>query len=110
MLGIFIVYDSYNVLLLVVQLISLSSLQATKLDDCFVRREPLGVVLIIGPWNYPMQLIILPLVGAIAAGLQSLCFIINSIATVPNLECLNPVTVCAVCCSSKVKGLPMLSP
>ncbi|XP_038164356.1 aldehyde dehydrogenase family 3 member B1 [Cyprinodon tularosa] len=41
---------------------------ATKLDDCFVRREPLGVVLIIGPWNYPLQLLILPLVGAIAAG------------------------------------------
>jgi aldehyde dehydrogenase (NAD+) len=30
--------------------------------------EPLGVVLIIGPWNYPLQLIISPLVGAIAAG------------------------------------------
>ncbi|MCC5644299.1 aldehyde dehydrogenase [Nostoc sp. CHAB 5824] len=30
--------------------------------------EPLGVVLIIGPWNYPFQLIISPLVGAIAAG------------------------------------------
>ncbi|MGD2182340.1 aldehyde dehydrogenase [Lusitaniella coriacea] len=30
--------------------------------------EPLGVVLIIGPWNYPFQLLILPLVGAIAAG------------------------------------------
>lgn len=42
--------------------------QATKLDDCFVRREPLGVVLIIGPWNYPMQLLILPMIGAIAAG------------------------------------------
>uniref|UniRef100_A0A669DFX8 Aldehyde dehydrogenase 3 family, member B1 n=1 Tax=Oreochromis niloticus TaxID=8128 RepID=A0A669DFX8_ORENI len=41
---------------------------ATKLDDCFVRREPLGVVLIIGPWNYPMQLLILPMIGAIAAG------------------------------------------
>ncbi|XP_036409234.1 aldehyde dehydrogenase family 3 member B1 isoform X1 [Megalops cyprinoides] len=41
---------------------------ATKLDDCFVRREPLGVVLIIGAWNYPLQLILLPLVGAIAAG------------------------------------------
>lgn len=30
--------------------------------------EPLGVVLIIGAWNYPFQLIISPLVGAIAAG------------------------------------------
>ncbi|CAG5986555.1 unnamed protein product, partial [Menidia menidia] len=41
---------------------------ATKLDDCFVQREPLGVVLIIGPWNYPLQLLIAPMVGAIAAG------------------------------------------
>lgn len=30
--------------------------------------EPLGVVLIIGTWNYPFQLNIVPLVGAIAAG------------------------------------------
>jgi acyl-CoA reductase-like NAD-dependent aldehyde dehydrogenase len=30
--------------------------------------EPLGVALIIGPWNYPLQLMISPLVGAIAAG------------------------------------------
>jgi len=30
--------------------------------------EPLGVVLIISPWNYPFQLALLPLVGAIAAG------------------------------------------
>ena len=30
--------------------------------------EPLGVVLIIAPWNYPVQLLISPLVGAIAAG------------------------------------------
>ncbi|XP_023281970.1 aldehyde dehydrogenase family 3 member B1-like [Seriola lalandi dorsalis] len=41
---------------------------ATKLDDCFVKREPLGVVLIIGAWNYPLQLLILPMVAAIAAG------------------------------------------
>lgn len=33
-----------------------------------IRPEPLGVVLIIGPWNYPFQLMISPLVGAIAAG------------------------------------------
>jgi aldehyde dehydrogenase (NAD+) len=34
----------------------------------FVYKEPLGVVLIIGPWNYPFQLLFTPLVGAIAAG------------------------------------------
>jgi aldehyde dehydrogenase (NAD+) len=30
--------------------------------------EPLGVVFIIGPWNYPIHLVLAPLVGAIAAG------------------------------------------
>ena len=30
--------------------------------------EPLGVVLIMGAWNYPWQLVMSPLVGAIAAG------------------------------------------
>ena len=34
----------------------------------FVMSEPLGVVLIISPWNYPMQLLFTPLVGAMAAG------------------------------------------
>lgn len=33
-----------------------------------IMKEPLGVVLIIGPWNYPFQLLINPLIGAIAAG------------------------------------------
>ena len=33
-----------------------------------ILKEPLGVVLIIGPWNYPFQLLINPLLGAIAAG------------------------------------------
>jgi aldehyde dehydrogenase (NAD+) len=31
-------------------------------------REPLGVVLVIAPWNYPVQLCLAPLVGALAAG------------------------------------------
>lgn len=31
-------------------------------------KEPLGVVLIIAPWNYPFQLTVSPLVGALAAG------------------------------------------
>lgn len=30
--------------------------------------EPLGVVLIIGPWNYPVHLVLAPLVAALAAG------------------------------------------
>jgi len=33
-----------------------------------IRTEPLGVVLVIGPWNYPFQLLLAPLIGAIAAG------------------------------------------
>jgi len=33
-----------------------------------ILKEPLGVVLIIGPWNYPFQLLMNPLIGAIAAG------------------------------------------
>lgn len=33
-----------------------------------IRPEPLGLVLIVGPWNYPLQLLFLPLASAIAAG------------------------------------------
>lgn len=33
-----------------------------------IMKEPLGVVLIVGPWNYPFQLLFNPLIGAIAAG------------------------------------------
>ncbi|KAI8983679.1 Aldehyde/histidinol dehydrogenase [Pilobolus umbonatus] len=39
-----------------------------RMEKCLVRKEPKGVVLIIGAWNYPVQLLLLPLVGAIAAG------------------------------------------
>uniref|UniRef100_A0A3B4DNE8 Aldehyde dehydrogenase n=1 Tax=Pygocentrus nattereri TaxID=42514 RepID=A0A3B4DNE8_PYGNA len=37
-------------------------------DDVYIQAEPLGVVLIIGAWNYPWALTLQPLVGAIAAG------------------------------------------
>lgn len=34
----------------------------------FILPEPYGVVLIIAPWNYPVQLCLTPLIGAISAG------------------------------------------
>jgi aldehyde dehydrogenase (NAD+) len=37
-------------------------------SDCRVIFEPLGVALILGAWNYPLQLTLGPLVAAIAAG------------------------------------------
>lgn len=39
-----------------------------QVSSSTVRPEPLGVVLIIAPWNYPALLVLSPLVGAIAAG------------------------------------------
>ena len=37
-------------------------------SEGFIRKEPLGVVLIIAPWNYPISLLAIPLSGALAAG------------------------------------------
>lgn len=37
-------------------------------SSSYIIKEPLGVVLIISPWNYPFQLLFNPLIGAIAAG------------------------------------------
>ncbi len=36
--------------------------------DSYIQSEPYGNVLIIAPWNYPFQLLLAPLVGAMAAG------------------------------------------
>ncbi len=38
----------------------------------YVVKEPLGCSLIISPWNYPVQLLLNPLVGAISAGCTAL--------------------------------------
>ena len=37
-------------------------------SSSFVVKEPLGCALIVSPWNYPVQLLLNPLVGAISAG------------------------------------------
>ncbi|XP_061672606.1 aldehyde dehydrogenase family 3 member B1 isoform X2 [Syngnathoides biaculeatus] len=41
---------------------------STTLDECLTVNEPLGVVFIIGAWCSPVQMCLVPLVGAIAAG------------------------------------------
>ena len=38
------------------------------LDKVQMYPEPYGVLLIISPWNYPIQLSLVPMIGAIAAG------------------------------------------
>ncbi|KAG2206883.1 hypothetical protein INT47_007640 [Mucor saturninus] len=37
-------------------------------DKTFIRKEAKGVVLVMGAWNYPVNLLLMPVVGAIAAG------------------------------------------
>ena len=44
----------------------------TRVGKTYIRHEPLGTVLIIGPWNYPVSLIFNPLASAIAAGCTAL--------------------------------------
>lgn len=38
------------------------------MDSAYLQKDPLGVVLIIAPWNFPLRLLLCPLIGAIAAG------------------------------------------
>jgi acyl-CoA reductase-like NAD-dependent aldehyde dehydrogenase len=39
-----------------------------QLGSSWIQSEPLGVVYVIAPWNYPFQLLLAPAIGAIAAG------------------------------------------
>jgi aldehyde dehydrogenase (NAD+) len=51
----------------------------------YIYREPLGVTLIIGAWNYPMHLVVIPLIGAIAAGN---CAVVKPSEIAPNMSAL----------------------
>ena len=44
-----------------------------KMNAVYLQPEPYGTVLIISPWNYPFQLAMLPLIGAMAAGVYVMC-------------------------------------
>ncbi|MBR3388202.1 MAG: aldehyde dehydrogenase [Bacteroidales bacterium] len=52
-------------------------------SSSYIVREPLGSTLILSPWNYPVQLLLSPLVGAIAAGCTA---ILKPSPYVPNVS------------------------
>ncbi|KAG5890195.1 hypothetical protein JTB14_010657 [Gonioctena quinquepunctata] len=45
-----------------------STTMANVLDSVYILHDPYGVVLVMGAWNYPLQLTLGPVVAAIAAG------------------------------------------
>ncbi|NFV12453.1 aldehyde dehydrogenase [Clostridium sporogenes] len=67
-----IVYDEINVAIKNIKKWSKTKKVRTPITNflasSYIYNEPYGVVLIIAPWNYPFQLIMAPLVGAISAG------------------------------------------
>ena len=64
--------------------------------------EPLGTVLIVSPWNYPVQLLLSPLAGAIAAGCTAVLKTSPSVPAVSAVlrrmieECFRPEYVAVV--------------
>jgi len=58
------------------------------MDETYIKSEPLGVVLVLGTWNYPIQLSLSPVVGAIAAGLN-FCQLVLIVA-----DCISYVYKC----------------
>lgn len=67
-----------------------------------IYREPYGSVLIMSPWNYPFQLTMMPLIGAIAAGN---CAVVKPSAYAPHTadvvktileDCFDPAYVAVV--------------
>ncbi|XP_069713356.1 aldehyde dehydrogenase family 3 member B1-like isoform X2 [Phaenicophaeus curvirostris] len=81
---------------------------ATQLDSAFIRKDPYGVVLIIGPWNYPINLLLVPLIGAIAAGEAGLCpcHARGHQNLLEGVSRVLPAVVGQIFCSPRAKFLP----
>ncbi|XP_065165253.1 aldehyde dehydrogenase, dimeric NADP-preferring-like [Atheta coriaria] len=80
---------------------------ANWLDSLYILKEPFGVVLVIGAWNYPLQLLLLPVVGAMAAGN---CVIMkpseNAVATADFLQKTVPKYLDQECFKVVCGGIP----
>ncbi|KAL3273359.1 hypothetical protein HHI36_014807 [Cryptolaemus montrouzieri] len=67
----FNMYDLDNILANIIEWVKPETPQKTivnLLDKLSIYNDPYGVVLVIGAWNYPFQLLLSPVAGAIAAG------------------------------------------
>ncbi|XP_046465207.1 aldehyde dehydrogenase, dimeric NADP-preferring isoform X1 [Neodiprion pinetum] len=77
------------------------------LDSVKIYKDPYGVVLIIGPWNYPFQLSVVPMIAAMAAGN---CVILKpsevSSATSKIMAELIPKYLDNECCHVILGGVP----
>ncbi|MBR6423850.1 MAG: aldehyde dehydrogenase family protein [Bacteroidales bacterium] len=58
----------------------------------YIVKEPLGTALIVSPWNYPVQLLLNPLVGAIAAGCTA---VLKPSPYVPNVSLAIERMICS---------------
>lgn len=74
------------------------------MDTAYIQREPYGVALVMGAWNYPIQITVLPVLGAIAAGN---CVVLKpselAASTAKILEELIPKYLDNVSSSNKIK-------
>ena len=61
------------------------------MDDVIIYSEPFGVILVMGAWNYPLQLSLVPFAAAIAAG---------------NCAVLKPSEIAANCSKLMAKLVP----
>ena len=79
-----------------------------KMDNAYIRYEPYGVALVIGAWNYPVQLVLLPLIGAIAAGMVCVCVCVCLCVCVSVCVCVCVcVCLCLCVCMCEWQSVPL---
>ena len=75
-----------------------------KMNDVYILPEPFGVVLILGAWNYPVQLTLAPVVGAIAADKLESCSSSEPPPIFPSCAVCVCVCVCITASNEKLVG------
>ncbi|XP_020708934.2 aldehyde dehydrogenase family 3 member B1-like isoform X1 [Athalia rosae] len=80
---------------------------ATMFDSLKIFNDPYGVVLVMGTWNFPLQLSLIPMMGALAAGN---CVVLKpsevAQATAKVIAQLVPKYIDNECCKVLLGGIP----